>query len=209
VEFFTANIRNKNTRLAYAQAVGQFLRWCEKRRFTLELIEPVVVAAYVEELMLRFEPPTVKQHLAAVRMLFDYLVVGQVIPMNPASSVRGPKHIVKKRKTPVLDAKEARELLDSIPASTVAGLRDRAIIAVMVYSFARVSATVGMDADDYLQRGKRYWFRLREKAASTTRCPPTPRQSSTSTRTWRPRRRARRPPSSAPSTARANSPPGG
>lgn len=163
VEFFTANIRNRNTRLAYAQAVGQFLRWCEKRRFTLELIEPVVVAAYVEELMLRFEPPTVKQHLAAVRMLFDYLVVGQVIPMNPASSVRGPRHVVKKGKTPVLDAKEARELLDSIDTGNIAGLRDRALIALMVYSFARVSAAVGMDADDYLQRGKRCWFRLREK----------------------------------------------
>src|SRR5688500_7247185 len=76
VEFFTANIRNKNTRLAYALAVGRFLEWCERRRFELELIEPVVVAAYVEELLLGYEPPTVKQHLAAIRMLFDYLVVG-------------------------------------------------------------------------------------------------------------------------------------
>lgn len=163
VEFFTANIRNKNTRLAYAQAVGRFLTWCEKRRFELDLIEPVVVAAYVEELTGSYEPPTVKQHLAAIRMLFDWLVVGQVIPMNPASSVRGPKHIVKKGKTPVLDAKEARELLDSIDTSDIAGLRDRALVGLMVYSFARVSAAVGMDAEDYLQRGKRTWLRLREK----------------------------------------------
>ncbi|MFO0805497.1 MAG: tyrosine-type recombinase/integrase [Gemmataceae bacterium] len=163
VEFFTANIRNKNTRLAYAQAVGRFLTWCEKRRFELDLIEPVVVAAYVEELTGCYEPPTVKQHLAAIRMLFDWLVVGQVVPMNPASSVRGPKHVVKKGKTPVLSAKEARELLDSIDTSDVAGLRDRALIGLMVYSFARVSAAVGMDGEDYLQRGKRTWFRLREK----------------------------------------------
>lgn len=163
VEFFTANIRNKNTRLAYAQAVGRFLEWCERRRFELELIEPVVVAAYIEELMLGYEPPTVKQHLAAIRMLFDYLVVGQVIPMNPASSVRGPTHVVKKGKTPVLDAKEARTLLDSIDTTDIAGLRDRALIGLMVYSFARVSAAVGMDGEDYLQRGKRCWFRLREK----------------------------------------------
>ena len=163
VEFFTANIRNKNTRVAYAQAVGRFLSWCERRKFELELIEPVVVAAYIEELTLGYEPPTVKQHLAAIRMLFDWLVVGQVIPMNPASSVRGPKHVVKKGKTPVLTAKEARELLDSIDTTELAGLRDRALIGLMVYSFARVSAAVGMDAEDYLQRGKRTWFRLREK----------------------------------------------
>lgn len=163
VEFFTANIRNKNTRLAYAQAVGRFAGWCEKRRFELDAIEPVVVAAYVEELGTRYEPPSVKQHLAAIRMLFDYLVVGQVLPMNPASSVRGPRHVVKKGKTPVLDAKEARALLDSIDTSDVAGLRDRGLIGLMVYSFARVSAAVGMDAEDYLQRGKRCWFRLREK----------------------------------------------
>ena len=150
VEFFTANIRNKNTRLAYAQAVGRFAAWCEHRKFDLESIEPVVVAAYVEELCSRYEAPSVKQHLAAVRMLFDYLVVGQVVPTNPASSVRGPKHVVKKGKTPVLSAAEARELLDSIDTSDVAGLRDRALIGLMVYSFARVSAVVGMRVDDYV-----------------------------------------------------------
>lgn len=163
VEFFTANIRNKNTRLAYAQAVGRFADWCEKRKFDLDMIEPVVVAAYVEELCSIYEAPTVKQHLAAIRMLFDYLVVGQVVPMNPASSVRGPKHVVKKGKTPVLSSTEARELLDSIDITEIVGLRDRALIALMVYSFARVSAAVGMRYEDYLQRGKRCWFRLREK----------------------------------------------
>jgi integrase/recombinase XerD len=163
VEFFTANIRNKNTRLAYAFAVGRFAAWCERRKFDLDMIEPVVVAAYVEELCACYEPPTVKQHLAAVRMLFDYLVVGQVVPTNPASSVRGPKHVVKKGKTPVLSAAEARELLDSIDTSDVAGLRDRALIGLMVYSFARVSAAVGMRVEDYAQRGKRCWLRLHEK----------------------------------------------
>lgn len=163
VEFFTANIRNKNTRLAYAQAVGRFADWCDKRRFSLEMIEPVVVAAYVEELCTVYEAPTVKQHLAAIRMLFDYLVIGQIVPMNPASSVRGPKHVVKKGKTPVLTAAEARELLDSIDTSDIAGCRDRALIGLMVYSFARVSAAVNMRVEDYAQRGKRCWLRLREK----------------------------------------------
>ena len=82
-----------------------------------------------------FEKPTVKQHLAAIRMLFDWLVVGQVVAINPAHSVRGPKHVVKRGKTPVLTADQARQLLDSIDVSTVVGLRDRALIALMTYSF--------------------------------------------------------------------------
>jgi hypothetical protein len=136
LEFFTANIRNLNTRTAYAQAVGQFLAWCEERGLSLERIEPMVVAAYIEQ-----HPgsaPTVKQHLAAIRMLFDWLVIGQVMPFNPATSVRGPRHVVKRGKTPVLSAAEARTLLDSIDTSHVVGLRDRAVISVMVFSFARV-----------------------------------------------------------------------
>src|SRR3954465_5157987 len=113
-EFFTANIENANTRLAYAQAVAQFLRWCEGRQLTLRTIEPIAVAAYVQELKGRLATPSVKQHLAAIRMLFDWLVTGQVIPLNPASSVKAPKHVVKKGKTPVLSAGDARTLLDSI-----------------------------------------------------------------------------------------------
>jgi site-specific recombinase XerD len=176
VEFFTANIRNRNTRAAYAQGVGQFCRWSERRRFSLELIEPVIVAAYIEELSKIRSKPTVKQHLAAIRMLFDWLVLGQIIPGNPASFVRGPTHVVKRGKTPVLSAEDARKLLDSIPLTrtvcrdgreikipNLIGLRDRALIAVMVYSFARVSAVAGMNVEDYYQNGKRSWLRLHEK----------------------------------------------
>src|SRR3954452_17708749 len=114
-EFFTANIENANTRLAYAQAVAQFLRWCEERQLTLRTIEPIAVAAYVQELKGRLATPSVKQHLAAIRMLFDWLVTGQVIPTNPAASVKAPRYVVNKGKTPVLSAEDARKLLDSIP----------------------------------------------------------------------------------------------
>jgi len=91
-------------------------------------------------------PPSVKQHLAAIRMLFDWLVVRQVVAINPAAAVRGPRHVVKKGKTPVLEANEARTLLDSIDVSTPVGLRDRALIALLVYTFARVSAAISMSA---------------------------------------------------------------
>jgi site-specific recombinase XerD len=109
-EFFAANIRNKNTRAAYAHAVTQFFHWCESRHLALTDLRPAVVAAYIEQHP--SSAPTVKQHLAAVRMLFDWLVIGQIVPMNPASSVRGPKHVVKVGKTPVLKADQARQLLD-------------------------------------------------------------------------------------------------
>lgn len=164
LEFFTANIRNPNTRRAYGRAVGDFFRWCDRRRIhDLGRIEPMVVAAYIEQLGKSHSKPTVKQHLAAVRMLFDWLVIGQVVPVNPASSVRGPKHVVRRGKTPVLTAGETRELLDSIDTGSLAGLRDRALIGLLVYSFARIGAALGMKIEDYYPQGKRWWLRLHEK----------------------------------------------
>ena len=104
-----------------------------------------------------------KQHLAAIRMLCDWLVVSQVLPVNPAAAVRGPKHVVTKGSTPVLTPAEARQLLDWIDPDTLAGLRDRALFSVMLYSFARVSAVLGMRRGDYFQQGSRGWLRLHEK----------------------------------------------
>jgi len=172
IEFFTANIRNKNTRAAYSQAIGQFFVWCDTHRVReLEQIRPVLIAGYIEELQNGRSAPTVKQHLAAVRMMFDWLVIGQVVPMNPASSVRGPKHVVKRGKTPVLKAEEARQLLDSIDISSIVGLRDRALLALMCYTFARVSAVVHMKVEDYYQNGKRWWIRLHEKGGKRHEVP--------------------------------------
>jgi len=96
-------------------------------------------------------------------MLFDWLVIGQAMPVNPAASVKSPRYSIKKGKTPVLSAEDARRLLDSIDTSHVVGLRDRALIAVMIYSFARVSAVVQIKVKDYYPNGKRFWIRLHEK----------------------------------------------
>ncbi len=104
-------------------------------------------------------------------MLFDWLVVGQVVATNPAHSVRGPKHVVKTGKTPVLTPAEARKLLDSIDISNVVGLRDRALIGLMAYSFARVSAAIGMQVEDYYGQGKRWWVRLHEKGGKRHEMP--------------------------------------
>ena len=111
---------------------------------TLALMEQEFLVS-LESALQELARPSVKQHLAALRMLFDWLVVGQVLGANPAHAVRGPKHVVKKGRTPVLDREEARALLAVIDTGTLTGLRDRALIGTMIYTFARVGAVLQMD----------------------------------------------------------------
>jgi site-specific recombinase XerD len=169
--YFTDTIRNPNTRAAYYRNARRFFHWCEGRGLSLERIKSYHVSAYIEELGQTHEAPTVKQHLATTRMLFDWLILGQVVEINPAQAVRGPKHVVKKGKTPVLDQDEARALLSSIDATNIVGLRDRALIAVCLYSFARIEAALGLDVGDYYPQGKRWWFRLHEKGGKRHEMP--------------------------------------
>ena len=165
VEFFTANIENPHTRRAYARACGRFFAWCEHRGLTLAAIRPFDVAAWVKELREEHSTPGVKQQLAAVRMLFDWLITGQVVPTNPAASVRGPKYVVTTGKTPVLDGSEWRKLLDAIPADTVRDLRDRALIATLTYSFARIGAALKLKVEDLRPQ----WHRLADSPARERR----------------------------------------
>ena len=172
LEFFAAQIRNKNTRMAYYRAACSFFAWVERHQIgELADIEPVHVAAYIEGLQATAAKPTVKQHLAAIRMLFDWLIIGQVLAVNPAHAVRGPKHVVRRGKTPVLTEEQARHLLDSIDVTTLVGLRDRALIGVMIYSFARIGAVVAMRVEDYYASGKRWWLRLHEKGGKRHEMP--------------------------------------
>ena len=172
VEFFAANIRNPHTRRAYARACAAFLDWCADVGVpVLAAVQPLHVATWIEQQARTVSTPSVKQRLAAIRHLFDWLVVGQVVPVNPAASVRGPRHVVKEGKTPVLDPAEARALLDSIDTTTPAGLRDRALIALMVYSFARVGAALGMKVEDVYTQNRRLWVRLNEKGGNAHAMP--------------------------------------
>ena len=173
LEFFAAAIRNPNTRRAYSQAVGAFLAWCEGEAClgSLTAVQPLHVAAWIEVQTREHSAPTAKQRLAALRHLFDWLVTGQVILTNPAGSVRGPRHSAIKGKTPVLDAGEARQLLDSIDVSTQVRLRDSALIALMVYSFARVGAALGMTVADVYTQNRRLWVRLLEKGGKRHEMP--------------------------------------
>ena len=203
LEFFAARIANRRTRAAYGRAVGQFLAWCEARGLGLQAVSPLHVAAYI-----RTHPgsaPTVKQHLAAIRMLGDWLVVSQVIPVNQAAAVRGPKHVVTTGATPVLSPAEARRLLAAIDTGTLAGLRDRALVSVMLYSFARVSAVIGMRRQDYFRQERQGGSGSTRRAARGTTSRPTigrPRRSTTTSRGPGSTRRRRR-------SSRASTPRGG
>jgi site-specific recombinase XerD len=162
VEFFTANIRNPHTRRAYARACARFFAWCDDRGLISAAVRPHDVATYIEQLQDEVSAPSVKQQLAAVRMLFDWLVI-QVVPTNPAAAVRGPKHVVKTGKTPVLEGSEWRKLFKSIPETTLRDLRDRALIATLTYSFARINAALKMRVEDLRPRGAGWTVRLHEK----------------------------------------------
>ena len=171
LEFFAGTIRNVHTRRAYARAVASFLTWCEDNGvLSIAVIQPLHVALWIEMQTRERSAPSVKQQLAAIRHLFDWLVTGQVIATNPAASVRGPSHVVRQGKTPVLEPAEARALLDAIDITTHAGLRDRALIALMVYSFARVGAALAMKVEDVFTQNRRLWVRLREKGGKAHAC---------------------------------------
>jgi site-specific recombinase XerD len=163
VEFFTANIRNPNTRRAYARACARFFAWCEERQLDLSTIRPFHVAAWVEQLQQAVSAPSVKQQLAAVRMLCDWLVVGQVLAYNPAASVRGPRHAPKVGRTPVLQPGEWCRLMAAIPEDKPRDLRDRALIAALSYAFARIGAALALRVKDLEPRGAGWVLRLREK----------------------------------------------
>ena len=172
LECFAATIRNTHTRRAYARASVEFLGWCSLRGVSsLAAVQPLHVATWIEEASRRVSAPTVKQRLARVRHLFDWLVTGQVVPVNPAASVRGPSHSVRLGKTPVLDPQEARRLLDAIDVTTLAGLRDRALIGLMVYSFARIGAALALRVEDVFVQNRRLWVRLHEKGGKRHEMP--------------------------------------
>jgi integrase/recombinase XerD len=171
-DFFSSHIRNPHTRRAYREAVRQFSAFCTEHGIVdLAQVQPIHVAVFVEAQLKLHSKPTVKQRLAALRMLFDWMVVGQILPANPAHAVRGPRHSQRRGKTPVLQADEARTLIDAIDVSSLPGMRDRALIGLMVYTFSRVGAAISMKVEDYFVQSRRGWVRLHEKGGKEHEMP--------------------------------------
>lgn len=175
VEFFIATIRNKNTRRAYHRAVIRFFAWCDQVGLVeLSALRPLHVATYIEDLSQSHERASVKLHLAALRRLLDWMVTGGVLQTNPATSVKGPSLSIRRGKTNVLTAAEVRTLLDSIPLTRpnrdagqvepdAAGIRDRTLIALMTFTFARIGAVLALKVKNVERRNHRLWIRLLEK----------------------------------------------
>lgn len=174
LQFFAAEIRNANTRRAYLRAAQDFFVFAERRKggTSLDTITSLHVSAWIEAMARDgLSAPTIKQRLAAIRMLFQALARERIVHINPAAVVRGPKHSVKRGKTPVLTAEETRQLLDSIDTDSLVGLRDRALIATMVFSFARIGAVTTLRVEDLFTQGRRLWLRLHEKGGKRHEIP--------------------------------------
>src|SRR6202158_2091786 len=171
-EFFTVPIRNANTRSAYYRAIQQFLTWAERAGYQhLEDIEPITVAAYIEILQRQAAPPTVKQHMAAIRMLFSWLTEKGVLAMNPAREVKTERFSRTEGKTPAFVEGEVQKLLNAVETSTHTDHRDRALLGTLAYTFARIGAVVNLKVEDYFQTGKRSMIRFREKGGKETEIP--------------------------------------
>lgn len=165
LEYLGAEVQNPNTRAAYMRAIRSFMEYLRAKGVPrLEHISVLHVAGYLAHLQgLDRSIPTQKQHMAALRTWLDYLVTGGVLPTNPALSVRTPRQSITRGKTPILTADEAGELLRSIDTTSLIGLRDRALIGTMVFTFARISAAVGMNVGDVFHQKRRLWVKLHEK----------------------------------------------
>ncbi len=170
-EFFATQIANPNTRFVYLRACYDFADWIAPAGIELEDVEPHMIGAYVHHLGERLSAPSIKLYMAGLRQLFDFLVMQQIITMNPAKSVKTPKHVVKEGSTPILTTEEMRMLFDSIKLDSICAFRDRAIIATMAYSFARVSAVTKLDVSDYYTQSKRSYFILQEKGGVQNKVP--------------------------------------
>jgi integrase/recombinase XerD len=168
-ELFSAELRNPHTRRAYLHAVREFLDWCDAHTLELRQITPAWVRAYYDQLHASI--PTNKQHLAALRCFFDRLVLRHAVPLNPASSVRGERYQLVEGKTPEIAVDQERALLRSIRPHTIEGLRDKAIVATLIYTAARIGAVAGLTIGSFVQDGDQRYLRFLEKGGKVRDIP--------------------------------------
>lgn len=160
-EFFVGTLRNAHTRRAYSRAVTHFLAWSDAAAVPLERVTPGMVGTYLD--LLPASAPSKKVTLSALRRFFDALVLRHVIVLNPAASVRAERYEAVEGKTPEISAAEARRLLDSVETSTPIGLRDKAVIATLIFTAARAGAVGRLRRKDLVDDGTQYLLRFAEK----------------------------------------------
>ena len=168
-EFFHAKIRNSHTRRAYRRAVLCFLQWCDGRQRTLQEVSPADVGIYLDGLTLSVASK--KQILAGLRHFFDGMVTRHAIALNPALSVRGERYQVMEGKTPEITIKQARKLLSSINTDNVVGLRDKAIMSILIYTASRVGAVARLKLKDLYDSGDQYCLHFLDKGGKSREIP--------------------------------------
>jgi site-specific recombinase XerD len=168
-EFFHGQIRNPFTRKVYLRAVRVLADWCQNRGLELNHVTPADVGRHLDELSVA--PPTRKLHLSALRRFFDQLVIRHVVLLNPALSVRGERFCAVEGRTPEISIEQARRLLRNIDTSHVVGLRDRAIVAILIYTAARVGAVAKLRRADFYDSGDQHSLRFREKGGKLREIP--------------------------------------
>lgn len=170
-QFFAAQIPNANTRENYMRDVSRFFTWCQERGFDLLTVTPIHVAGYREQLRQDLAPTSIKRHFSALRMLYSYWVERGILDRNPIREVKTEKVSRSEGKTPALSVEDTRKLFESFSTESLVGLRDRAFIAVMAYTFARVSAVCNLKAKDYFEQGRTTFLRFREKGGKEKELP--------------------------------------
>jgi integrase/recombinase XerD len=168
-EFFHAKIRNTHTRRAYRRAVLCFLQWCELRQRSLPEVSPADVGIYLDEL--KHSVATKKQILAGLRHFFDGMVTRHAIALNPALSVRGERYQVLEGKTPEITIRQARKLLSSIDTDSVVGLRDKAILSILIYTASRIGAVARLRLKDLYDVGDQYCLHFIDKGGKSREIP--------------------------------------
>ena len=175
-DFFKAKIGNPNTRKAYKRAVDRFLGWCQARGLSLRQVTSFVVGDYLELHLddkdgRPLAAPSKKQHLAALRHFFDNQQMYHGVGINPASSVRGPKHSAREGKTPAFDERQVRTLLDSVGNDDVVAARDKTLLMILAYTAARAGAVAKLRTMDYVTDGRAWSFHLGEKGGKVHHVP--------------------------------------
>lgn len=168
-EFFYGKIRSVHTRRAYHRAVRNFLAWCDDKGLPLTAISPADVGSHLDDLELA--PASKKQVLAGLRHFFDGLVTRHAIALNPASSVRAERYQVIEGKTPEITVKQARTLLASIDTTNIVGMRDKCIIAILIYTAARVGAVSKLKRKDLYDTGDQHCLRFNDKGGKSREIP--------------------------------------
>jgi integrase/recombinase XerD len=168
-EFFLGKIRNGHTRAAYLRAVRRLLAWCEQESIEIARLTPGALGIYFDELP--GSVPSKKVHLAAIRSFFDVLVQRHIVPLNPALSVRTERYSAIEGKTPEITVEQARRLLGSIEPASVTDYRDRALIAVLIYTAARAGAVAKLRLRDFVEDGTQFVLRFAEKGGKARSIP--------------------------------------